>query len=64
MKNLWAVAIGIPLIIIVIEAAIIVGVGELYLAIGETPAIIAAIVLMCAITAAAALFTSRMRGSH
>jgi hypothetical protein len=63
VKNPWVASIVIPIVVIVIVAAVIVGVGELYLALGETPAIIAAIVLMVLIAGLAAIFSMRTTGS-
>jgi hypothetical protein len=54
---LWAILI--PVGAAVFLAAVIVGVGELYLAIHGTGAIIAAIALMCLITGGAAVLANR-----
>lgn len=58
-KNLWLSAIAIPLGVAAVVAAGIIGVGELYLAIHGTGAIIAAIALMFVIIAIAAFVAAR-----
>ena len=64
MSNNWVVSIVIPVVAAIILAAVIVGVGELYLALNETGAIIAAIALMTLITIVAAFFSLRLRSSQ